>query len=86
MHGKISKVTADGKGIFAGISEPFEAMRYHSLAIERSSVPNCLEITATADDGEIMGVRHKMLDIEGIQFHPESIMTPLGKKMLGNFL
>jgi anthranilate synthase component 2 len=86
MHGKISKVTADGKGIFAGISEPFEAMRYHSLAIERGSVPDCLEITATAEDGEIMGVRHKTLNVEGIQFHPESIMTPMGKKMLGNFI
>ncbi len=86
MHGKISTVTADGKGLFAGINEPFAAMRYHSLAIEKDSLPSCLEITATAEDGEIMGVRHKTLNVEGIQFHPESIMTPLGKKMLGNFL
>jgi len=86
MHGKISKVTANGKGIFAGINEPFNAMRYHSLAIERAGIPDCLEITATAEDGEIMGVRHKTLNVEGIQFHPESIMTPLGKKMLENFL
>jgi len=85
MHGKISKVTADGKGVFAGINEPFDAMRYHSLAIERESLPSCLEITATSEDGEIMGVRHKTLSVEGIQFHPESIMTPLGKSMLGNF-
>ena len=86
MHGKISTVTANGKGVFAGINEPFAAMRYHSLAIEKASLPDCLEITATAEDGEIMGVRHKTLNVEGIQFHPESIMTPLGKKMLGNFL
>ncbi|MCL2207417.1 MAG: aminodeoxychorismate/anthranilate synthase component II, partial [Fibromonadales bacterium] len=86
MHGKISKVAADGKGVFAGINEPFAAMRYHSLAIERESLPSCLEITATSEDGEIMGVRHKTLNVEGIQFHPESIMTPLGKKMLGNFI
>ncbi|MCL2261448.1 MAG: aminodeoxychorismate/anthranilate synthase component II [Fibromonadales bacterium] len=85
MHGKISKVTADGRGVFAGIEEPFAAMRYHSLAIERETLPSCLEITATSEDGEIMGVRHKVFNVEGIQFHPESIMTPLGKKMLGNF-
>jgi len=86
MHGKISKIKANGKGVFAGIDEPFDGMRYHSLVIEKESLPNCLEITATSEDGEIMGVRHKTLDVEGIQFHPESIMTPLGKKMLGNFL
>jgi len=86
MHGKTSTVTADGKGIFAGISEPFKAMRYHSLVIEKQSLPDCLEITATSEDGEIMGVRHKTLKVEGIQFHPESIMTPMGKKMLSNFL
>ena len=86
MHGKTSKVTANGKGIFAGINEPFDAMRYHSLAIEHTSLPNCLEITATSEDGEIMGVRHKTLNVEGIQFHPESIMTKTGKKMFLNFL
>jgi anthranilate synthase component 2 len=86
MHGKTSKISANSKGIFAGIDEPFDAMRYHSLVIERESLPDCLEITATSDDGEIMGVRHKTLDVEGIQFHPESIMTPLGKKMLLNFM
>jgi len=86
MHGKISKVTADGRGVFTGIEEPFAAMRYHSLAIERETLPSCLEITATSEDGEIMGVRHKVFNVEGIQFHPESIMTPLGKKMLGNFV
>lgn len=86
MHGKTSEVTADGKGLFAGISRPFAAMRYHSLVIEKASMPDCLEITATSDDGEIMGVRHKTLQVEGIQFHPESIMTPMGKKMLRNFM
>jgi len=86
MHGKTSTITADGKGVFAGIDEPFKAMRYHSLVIEKQSLPDCLEITATSEDGEIMGVRHKTLKVEGIQFHPESIMTPLGKKMLLNFL
>jgi anthranilate synthase component 2 len=86
MHGKTSMVNADGKGVFAGIEEPFAAMRYHSLVIERESLPDSLEITATSEDGEIMGVRHKKLNVEGIQFHPESIMTPLGKKMLENFV
>ncbi|MDR0517869.1 MAG: aminodeoxychorismate/anthranilate synthase component II [Fibromonadaceae bacterium] len=85
MHGKTSKINADGKGVFAGINEPFEAMRYHSLSIERETLPDCLEITASSEDGEIMGVRHKTLSVEGIQFHPESIMTPQGKKMLDNF-
>jgi len=86
MHGKVSEVTGDGKGIFAGIERPFKAMRYHSLAIERESFPKDLIVTATSEDGEIMGVRHVSHPTEGIQFHPESIMTPLGKKMLRNFL
>jgi len=86
MHGKVSEVTGDGKGLFAGIERPFKAMRYHSLAIEKSSFPKDLIITATSEDGEIMGVRHVSHATEGIQFHPESIMTPLGKKMLRNFL
>ena len=86
MHGKVSEVTGDGQGLFAGIERPFKAMRYHSLAIEKESLPECLSITATSEDGEIMGVRHKTHQTEGIQFHPESIMTPLGKKMLRNFL
>jgi len=86
MHGKTSMVTSDGKRLFDGITKPFQAMRYHSLAVERSSLPDCLEITAESEDGEIMGIRHKTLLVEGIQFHPESIMTPLGKRMLRNFL
>jgi len=86
MHGKVSEVTGDGKGLFAGIERPFKAMRYHSLAIEKESLPKDLIITATSEDGEIMGVRHVSHPTEGIQFHPESIMTPLGKKMLRNFL
>ncbi|MCX7821972.1 MAG: aminodeoxychorismate/anthranilate synthase component II [Syntrophobacterales bacterium] len=85
MHGKTSTVTADGKTIFSGITKPFPAMRYHSLAVERESLPECLEISAVADDGEIMGIRHRVYPIEGIQFHPESIGTPVGKRILRNF-
>jgi anthranilate synthase/aminodeoxychorismate synthase-like glutamine amidotransferase len=86
MHGKTSRVTADGRGVFHNIREPFEAMRYHSLAVERESLPACLEISAVADDGEIMGLRHRSLPVEGVQFHPESIMTAVGKRLLRNFL
>jgi len=86
MHGKISTVTHDEQGIFAGLPKQFEATRYHSLVIEESSVPEILEISARTDDGEIMGVRHRSLPIEGVQFHPESIMTGEGKALLGNFL
>jgi anthranilate synthase/aminodeoxychorismate synthase-like glutamine amidotransferase len=87
MHGKVSDITCDGKGIFKGLdSRPFKAMRYHSLAVERDSLPDCLEISATTEDGEIMGLRHKQFAVEGIQFHPESIMTPVGKRILRNFL
>ncbi len=87
MHGKTSEITCDGQGIFKGLdSRPFKAMRYHSLAIEKDTLPDCLEISATTDDGEIMGLRHKTLPVEGIQFHPESIMTPVGKRILRNFL
>ena len=87
MHGKTSEVTCDGRGIFKGLDcRPFKAMRYHSLAIERESLPACLEISATTEDGEIMGIRHKEFPLEGIQFHPESIMTPVGKRILRNFL
>lgn len=86
MHGKTSLVTTDGKTIFDKIPSPFEAMRYHSLAVERASVPECLEISAETEDGEIMGLRHKDHLTEGIQFHPESIMTPKGKRILKNFL
>lgn len=86
MHGKTSTVTADGKGVFSGIKKAFQAMRYHSLAVEKSSLPDCFDVTATADDGEIMGIRHRNHLTEGIQFHPESIMTPVGKRLLRNFL
>lgn len=86
MHGKVSEITTDGQGVFTGIESPFKAMRYHSLAIERASLPECLRVTATSEDGEIMGVRHTSLPIEGVQFHPESIMTPIGKRLFRNFL
>ena len=86
MHGKTSMIRNDGKKLFDGITKPFQAMRYHSLAVSRENFPDCLEITAESEDGEIMGIRHKTHIVEGIQFHPESIMTPLGKRMLRNFL
>jgi len=85
-HGKTSDILHDGKGLFAGIASPLSAVRYHSLAIDPSCVPECLEVTARTADGEIMGVRHKTLPIEGIQYHPESVMTPTGKRQLANFL
>jgi len=86
MHGKTSMIQHDGKGIFEGIPNPFRAIRYHSLLIERSSIPSCLEITAETDQGEIMGVRHKEMAIEGVQFHPESVLTEHGKDLLRNFV
>lgn len=86
MHGKTSMVTGDGKGVFTGVKQPFQAMRYHSLAVEKANLPDCLTISATAEDGEIMGLRHLDHPTEGIQFHPESIMTPVGKRLLRNFL
>ncbi len=86
MHGKTSVITTTQKGVFAGLPEQFTVNRYHSLSIERASCPDVLEITAWTDDGEIMGVRHKTLDIEGVQFHPESILTEHGHAMLKNFL
>jgi anthranilate synthase/aminodeoxychorismate synthase-like glutamine amidotransferase len=86
MHGKTSSIASDGKGVFRGIQTDFQAMRYHSLAVEKESLPTCLEVTATAEDGEIMGIRHREHPTEGIQFHPESIMTPVGKRLLRNFL
>ena len=87
MHGKTSMIKHDGKEIYKNIDNPFEATRYHSLVIERKSLPDCLEITAqTADDKEIMGVRHKKYPLWGVQFHPESILTKVGKKVLDNFL
>jgi anthranilate synthase component 2 len=86
MHGKVSEVEHDGRGLFEGVANRFEATRYHSLVIDESSLPDCLEISARTDDGEIMGVRHREQAIEGVQFHPESIMTVEGKRLLGNFL
>ena len=86
MHGKTSEITHTNEGIFKGLPSPYRATRYHSLVIERESCPDCLEITAWTDDGEIMGVRHKSLPIEGVQFHPESIMTEHGHALLKNFL
>jgi anthranilate synthase component II len=86
MHGKTSQIEHADAGVFHGLPQPFTATRYHSLAIERESCPDCLEVTAWTADGEIMGVRHKSLAIEGVQFHPESIMTEGGHKLLQNFL
>ena len=86
MHGKTSVITTTQKGVFAGLPAQFTVNRYHSLAIERASCPECLEITAWTDDGEIMGVRHKTLAIQGVQFHPESVLTEHGHAMLKNFL
>ena len=86
MHGKLSSIVHDGRGVFRGIPSPFSATRYHSLAIERSSLPPVLDVTATSEDGEIMGVRHREFAVEGVQFHPEAILTEHGKKLLANFL
>lgn len=86
MHGKTSPIYHDGKGLFVGLPNPFDAVRYHSLLVEKESLPDCLEITAESDQGEIMGLRHREYVVEGIQFHPESIMTAVGKDLLRNFL
>jgi anthranilate synthase component II len=86
MHGKTSLIRHDGQGVFAGLPEPFEATRYHSLVVERSSVPPELEITAWTDDGIVMGLRHREHAVEGVQFHPESILTGCGHDLLRNFL
>jgi anthranilate synthase component II len=86
MHGKTSPVHHAGTGVFRGLPNPFIATRYHSLAIERASLPACLEVTAWTDDGEIMGVRHKEFAVEGVQFHPESILSEHGHRLLQNFL
>ncbi|MGI9026237.1 MAG: aminodeoxychorismate/anthranilate synthase component II [Burkholderiaceae bacterium] len=86
MHGKTDAVTHGDSGVFAALPSPFTVTRYHSLAIERASLPDCLEVTAWTDDGEIMGVRHKQYAIEGVQFHPESILTEHGHALLANFL
>ena len=86
MHGKTSSIAHIGEGVFTDLPSPFTVIRYHSLAIERSSLPSCLEVTAWTDDGEIMGVRHKDYDIEGVQFHPESILSEHGHALFKNFL
>jgi anthranilate synthase component 2 len=86
MHGKTSAIHHENRGVFAGLPNPLTATRYHSLVIERATLPDCLEITAWTDDGEIMGIRHKEHAVEGVQFHPESILTESGHELLGNFL
>jgi anthranilate synthase/aminodeoxychorismate synthase-like glutamine amidotransferase len=86
MHGKTSLVHHDGREIFRDLPEPFEAGRYHSLIAQPDSLPSTLEVTARTDEGEIMGVRHKTLTVEGVQFHPESVLTPQGPQLMGNFL
>ena len=85
-HGKTSMIHHDSKGVFAGLPNPFSAVRYHSLAVMRDGLPDCLEVTAWTDNGIIMGLRHKEYPVEGVQFHPESIMTTVGKDLLRNFL
>ena len=86
MHGKVSPVSHDGRGVFAGVPQGFAAGRYHSLIAEPATVPDALEVTARTPEGEIMGVRHKHLPIEGVQFHPESVLTPEGPRIMANFL
>ncbi len=86
MHGKTSLIHHDGEGVFSGVPSPFEAIRYHSLVVYKEDLPNELEVTAWTENGIVMGIRHKEYDIQGIQFHPESIMTQYGKEILGNFL
>jgi len=86
MHGKTSQIAHDGKTVFSGLPNPFPATRYHSLIVERAHLPDCLEISATSPDGLIMGLRHKQMKVEGVQFHPESVLTCAGKELLANFL
>ena len=86
MHGKVSRIRHDGRGVFAGIADEFVATRYHSLVVERATLPRQLEVTAQAEDGEIMGLRHRVLAVEGVQFHPEALLTEHGHQMLANFL
>lgn len=86
MHGKVSAVVHDGRGLFQGVSSPLLATRYHSLIVERETLPECLEVTAATEAGDVMGVRHRAWPVEGVQFHPESILTTGGKTMLANFL
>jgi para-aminobenzoate synthetase component 2 len=86
MHGKTSPILHDGRGVFAGLPSPFDATRYHSLLVERASVPPCLEVSAWTAEGEIMGLRHREHDVEGVQFHPESVLTTEGKRLVANWL
>ena len=86
MHGKTSRIKHTGKGVFSGLPDGFVATRYHSLVVDRETFPDCLEITARSEDGEIMGLRHKTADVEGVQFHPEAILTEHGHQLLKNFL
>lgn len=86
MHGKTSRIRHDGRGIFSGLPQGFAAMRYHSLAVDRETLPECLEISAESEDGEIMGLRHKSMPIESVQYHPESIGTPEGERQMRNFI
>jgi len=86
VHGKASEIRHDGKSIFRGVEASFKAGRYHSLIVERASLPECLEVSAETAEGLIMGLRHRQMKVEGVQFHPESILTPVGKKLLENFL
>ncbi|HSQ02500.1 MAG TPA: aminodeoxychorismate/anthranilate synthase component II [Burkholderiales bacterium] len=86
MHGKVSRIRHDGAGVFSAIPDEFVATRYHSLVVERATLPECLVVTAQAEDGEIMGVRHRSLPVEGVQFHPEALLTEHGHKMLQNFI
>jgi anthranilate synthase/aminodeoxychorismate synthase-like glutamine amidotransferase len=86
MHGKTSMIKHDGKGVYRGLPNPFEAMRYHSLLVDKATLPDCLAVTAWSEQDELMGLRHKEFPVEGVQFHPESIMTPEGINLLRNFL
>jgi anthranilate synthase component 2 len=86
MHGKLSSVRHDRRGVFAGLPDPLTATRYHSLVVERESLPDCLEVSAESEDGEIMGLRHRTLRVEGVQFHPEALLTEHGHAMLKNFI
>ena len=86
MHGKVSRITHEGKGVFSNIENHFTATRYHSLVVERASLPACLEITAESEDGEIMGLRHRSVPVEGVQFHPEAMLTEHGHRLLQNFI
>jgi anthranilate synthase/aminodeoxychorismate synthase-like glutamine amidotransferase len=86
MHGKTSPILHDGRGVFEGLPSPFEATRYHSLLVERESLPACLVVSAWTAEGEIMGLRHETLDVEGVQFHPESVLTPEGKRLIHNWV